>query len=240
MDLEDELSEWYRTRILYVREDYTTTSLSQELLYEARDAVGTLRTLFNEVTGFSLGAGPVSAGVSTDDRARHLRKLASLSESVREYKRLIFLVDDIHKLGNSEVTRDFLRELSSNLGENVHLITAGRLTYDDAEYSVHLETFSREQTSNYLRQEYPDVDDETVDGVYEKLEGHPYYLGLLRETASNDTTFELPEKDTLDFIENAYLDSMSEDEEEFIRKTAGLAELDAEICSAVLDDMNRT
>ncbi|WP_222422741.1 hypothetical protein, partial [Haloferax volcanii] len=57
MDLEDELSEWYRTRILYVREDYTTTSLSQELLYEARDAVGTLRTLFNEVTGFSLGAG---------------------------------------------------------------------------------------------------------------------------------------------------------------------------------------
>lgn len=199
-DLEDELSEWYRTRILYVREGNSPTSLSQDLLYEARDAVGTLRSLFNGVTGGSLGAGPISAGVSTDDRARHLRKLATLSESVDEYNRLIFLVDDIHKLDNAEVTRDFLRELSSTLGESVHLITAGRLTYDDAEYTVHLETFSREQTSNYLRQEYPDVDDETVDGVYEKLEGHPYYLSLLREAADSDSTFELPEEDARSFI----------------------------------------
>jgi len=239
-DLEEELSEWYRTRVLYVREGNTPTTLSQDLLYEARDAVGTLSALINKATGVSVGISPVSGGVSTDDRARHLRKLASLSESVNEYKRLIFFVDDVHKLDEPEVTRDFLRELSSTLGENVHLITAGRLAFEDADYTVDLETFSYEETANYLQQEYPEVDDETIDGVYEKLEGHPYYLSLLREAAGDDSTFELPEEHTRDFIEKAYLDSMSEDEEEFIRKTPGLAELDEDICSAVLDDVSRT
>lgn len=239
-DLEDELSEWYRTRVLYVREGNTPTTLSQDLLIEARDAVGTLSALINRATGVSVGIGPVSAGVSTDDRARHLRKLASLSESVNEYKRLIFFVDDVHKLDEPEVTRDFLRELSSTLGENVHLITAGRLTFEDADYTVHLETFSREETANYLQEEYPNVDDETIDGVYENLEGHPYYLGLLSEAAGDDSTFELPTEDTRNFIERAYLDSMSAEEEEFIRKTAGLAELDEAICSAVLDDVSST
>ncbi|WP_156184078.1 hypothetical protein [Halostagnicola sp. A56] len=188
----------------------------------------------------SVGISPASAGVSTDDRARHLRKLASLSESVNEYKRLIFFVDDVHKLDEPEVTRDFLRELSSTLGENVQLITAGRLSFDDADYTVHLETFSREETENYFQEEYPDVDGETIDGVYEKLDGHPYYLGLLREATGDDSTFEIPKEDTRDFIERAYLNSMSEAEEEFIRKTAGLAELDEDICSAVLDDVSRT
>ncbi|WP_336022644.1 ATP-binding protein [Halobellus salinisoli] len=239
-ELEEELLEWYRTRVLYVREGNTPTTLSQDLLIEARDAVGTLSALINKATGMSVGISPASAGVSTDDRARHLRKLASLSESVNEYKRLIFFVDDVHKLDEPEVTRDFLRELSSTLGENVHLITAGRLSFDDADYTVHLETFSREETANYFQEEHPDVDNETIDGVYEKLDGHPYYLGLLREAAGDDGTFEIPKEDTRDFIESAYLDSMSEAEEEFIRKTAGLAELDEDICSAVLDDVSRT
>jgi len=238
--LEEELSEWYRTRVLYVREGNTPTTLSQDLLIEARDAAGTLSTLINKATGMSVGISPASAGVSTDDRARHLRKLASLSESVNEYKRLIFFVDDVHKLNEPEVTRDFLRELSSTLGENVHLITAGRLSFDDADYTVHLETFSREETANYFQEEHPDVDDETIDGVYEKLDGHPYYLGLLREAADDNGTFEIPKEDARDFIERAYLDSMSEAEEEFIRKTAGLGELDEDICSAVLDDVSRT
>lgn len=174
-ELANELSDSYKARILYVREGNSPTTLTQDLLYEAREAVGKLRALLNKATGVSVGASPVSGGVSTDDRARHLRKLASLSESVKETKRLIFFVDDVHKLAEPEVTRDFLRELSSTLGENVHLITAGRLTYDDADYTIHLGTFSREETAEYLRQEYPAVDDDTVDGVYETLEGHPYY-----------------------------------------------------------------
>lgn len=239
-DLSNKLSEPYRTRTLYVREGNTPTTLAQDLLYEARDAVGTLSALINRATGISIGTAPVSGGISTDDRARHIRKLANLSESVSESKRLIFFVDDLHKLDELDVTRDFLRELSSTLGGNVHLITAGRLSFDDADYSVHLDTFSREETAEYLRQKYPDVDNETIEGVYEKLEGHPYYLGLLREATENDNTFQLPENDTRDFIEKAYLDSMSQEEEEFIRNTSGLAELDEEICSAVLEDVNRT
>jgi len=239
-DLEEELSTAYRTRVLYVREGHTPTTLSKDLLTEVRDAVGTLRALFNRTTGVNIGIGPASAGVSTDDRARHLQKLASLSESVNEHKRLVFFVDDVHKLDETEVTRDFLRELSSTLGDNVHLITAGRLPFDDADYTVHLDTFTREETANYLRDEYPDVDEETIAGVYGKLNGHPYYLGLLREAAGEDSTFEPPEEDTRDFIERAYLNSMSQAEEEFIRMTAGLAELDKDICSAVLDDMSRT
>jgi len=238
--LADELSDTYETRILYVRKGNSPTTLTQDLLYEAREAVGQLRALINKATGVSFGVSPVSGGVSTDDRARHLRKLASLSESVKDNKRLVFFVDDVHKLAEPEVTRDFLRELSSTLGENVHLITAGRLTYDDAENTAHLGTFSREETTNYLRQEFPDVDDDTVNGVYDTLEGHPYYLGLLREAAGDDSTIELPKEGARDFTERAYLDSMSVEEEEFIRRTSVLAELDEEICSAVLDDVSRT
>ena len=77
-DLEDELSEWYRTRVLYVREGNTPTTLSQDLLIEARDAVGTLSALINRATGVSEGIVPVSSGGSPDDRALHPRKLDSL------------------------------------------------------------------------------------------------------------------------------------------------------------------
>lgn len=238
--LDGELSDSFKTRILYVREGNSPTTLTQDLLYEAREAVGKLRVLLNKATGANVGVTPVSGGISTDDRARHLRKLANLSESVKGTNPLIFFVDDVHKLAEPEVTRDFLRELSSTLGENVHLITAGRLIYDDADYTVHLSTFSREETVEYLHQEYPDVDDDTVEDVYEMLEGHPYYLGLLKDTANSNGTLELPDEDTRDFIERAYLDSMSEEEEDFIRNTSGLTELDEEICSSVLDDVSRT
>lgn len=239
-DLADELSTSYTTRILYVRKGNSPTTLTQDLLHKVRDSVGTIRALFNKATGGTVGVGAVSGGVSTDDRARHLHKLADLSESVKAEKPLILFVDNVHKLDGPDITRGYLRELSTNLGRNVHLITAGRLRYEDADFNVHLGTFTREETAEYLRQEYPEVGSETIDDMYEKLNGHPYYLGLLTEAADSDTTFEIPEEDARDFIERAYLDSMSEEEEEFIRKTSGLAELDEEICSAVLDNISRT
>lgn len=239
-DLADELSTSCKTRILYVRKGNSPTTLTQNLLHKIRDEVGTIRAVFNKATGGTVGLGPVSVGVSTDDRARHLQKLADLSASVKAEKPLLLFIDDIQKLDAPETTRGYLRELSSNLGKNVHIITAGRLVYEDADLNVHLEAFSREETAEYLQQEYPKVESKTIDGVYEKLDGHPYYLSLLTEAADSDSTFEIPEDDAHEFIERAYLDSMSAREEEFIRKTSGLAELDEEICSAVLDNISRT
>jgi GTPase SAR1 family protein len=236
----DELSTSYQTRILYVREGNSPKTLTQDLLYNVRDAVGTFRALLNKATGGKVGVGPVSGGISTDDRTRHLQKLADLSESVKSERPLLLFIDDVHKLDEPDIARDYLRQLSSHLGKNVHLITAGRLIYEDADLNIHLETFTREETGEYLREEYPEIDSETIDDVYEKFDGHPYYLGLLTEAADSDTTFELPEDDAREFIERAYLDSMTEEEEEFIRKTSGLAELDEEICSAVLSDVSRT
>jgi molybdopterin-guanine dinucleotide biosynthesis protein len=238
--LADELSASYKTRTLYIREGNSPTTVTQDLLHEVRDAVGPIRALLNKATGASVGMTPVSGGVSTDDRARHLQKLADISESVKSENPLILFIDDVHKLDDPAITRGYLRELNSNLGGNVHLITAGRLTYEDAGLNIHLKTFTREETAEYLRQKYPDVKSETIDDIYEKLDGHPYYLGLLTEATDSDTTFEIPEEEARDFIERAYLDSMSQEEEEFIRKTSGLAELDEEICSAVLDDISRT
>lgn len=239
-ELQKELSSSCETEFHHVREGNSPTTLTQDLLHKAREAVGLIRGLMNKASGASVGASGVSGGVSTDNRARHLQKLASLSESIIVFNKIIFFIDDVHKIGEPEVTRDFLRELSSTLGENIHIITAGRLTFDDADYTVQLSTFSREQTAEYLRQEYPDTNDGDIDNAYDTLEGHPYYLGLLREAAGDDSTFELPTEDTRDFIESEYLDSMSEEEEKFIRKTSGLAELDEEICSSVLDDLSRT
>jgi len=239
-DLAEELSTSYKTRILYVRKGNSPTTLTQDLLHKVRDAVGPIRALLNKATGGSLGVGPVSGGISTDDRATHLQKLADISESVNAKKPLILFVDDIHKLDEPEITRGYLRELSTNLGTNVHLITAGRLRYEDADFNVHLGAFTREETAEYLRRDYPEVESGTIDGVYEKLNGHPYYLSLLTEASGSDTSFGIPEEDARDFIERAYLDSMSEEEEEFIRKTSGLAELDEEICSAALNGTSRT
>lgn len=238
--LDEELSELYETRTLYVREGYSPTTLTQDILHEVRDAAGAISSFLNRMTGASLGVASVSGGVSVDGRARHIQKFAKISQSVPARKQVVLFIDDVHKLDEPEVTRDFLREVMDNLGENVYLISAGRLRFEDAEYTLDLDTFSREQTEQYLQREFPDIDPGTVDSVYETLEGHPYYLGLLTEAAGPDSTLRLPKKDARDFIERAYLDSMSEEEENFIRETSGLGELDADICSSVLEDVNRT
>lgn len=243
-DLADTLSEPDEVRTLHVREGNSPTTLTQDLLHKVRDAVGTLSRFFNSISGASGGISVMgfgaNAGATLDDRTRHLQKLASLSDSISSRNRLVLCIDDVHKLDDPEVTRDFLRELSNNLGENVHLVTAGRLMWDDAEQTLHLDTFSRDETATYLREEYPDVDSAAIDSVYEKIEGHPYYLGLLTGVAESDMAFELPQEDAYDFIEEAYLNSLSEEEEAFLRHTSGLTELDEEICATVLDGVSRT
>lgn len=199
-DLAEELSTSYKTRILYVRKGNSPTTLTQYLLHKVRDAMGTTRALLNKATGSTLRVGPVSSGTSTDDRATHLQKLADISESVKVKKPLILFVDDIHKLDEPEITRGYLRELLTNLGKNVHLIIAGRLRYEDADFNVYLGAFTREETAECLRRDYPEAESETIDDVYDKLNGHPYYLGLLTEASGSDTFYEIPEEDARDFF----------------------------------------
>ena len=67
--------------------------------------MGTIRALLNKATGGSVGVGAVSGVVSTDDRARHLQKLADLSESVKTEKPLILSIDDVNKLDEPDVIR---------------------------------------------------------------------------------------------------------------------------------------
>lgn len=239
-DIAENLPSPYAVSTLHVRKGNSPTTLTQDILDHVLDEMRTYHSIRHKMTGASLGFGIVSGGVSTDDRSRHLRKLAEVSESVGERNPIVLLVDDVHKLGEPEFAREYLRELSSHLGENVQVITAGRLRFDDADHTVELGFFSRDQSAELLQSEFPEISPDTVEDLHDSLDGHPYYLGLLLEAADPDGSFEIPEHDTREFIEGAYLDSMSKDEEEFIRQGSALAEMDEEICSEVLDGVSRT
>lgn len=231
----EELPETYESLIVNAYENYDTTALTQELLYEMHDAVGAISSLIQKLTGGSIGLGPVSIGASVEDDRRHLQKLGELSKKYPKTRHFVICIDDVHNLaGNGHDTvRGFLNELSEKLAPNVHLITAGQMTYEGADHVVELGMFSQEETEIVLRNQFPNIDQDTVRDVHEELEGHPYYIGLLRESTESEGVLTLSEEEYRTSIEEKYLRWLSTEEEKFLRRSAPLVELEETICSEV-------
>lgn len=224
-----------------VREGHNLTTLTQDILYQVRQNASTRRGLSNKITGGSgtisiMGFG-IGGGVQTDDRARHIQRLAELSKDLSTDKDIVILIDDVQKLDDDpEVVRDYLGELQESVDEGLYFITCGRLPHRNADWTLELGPFTEQQTEEFLKQRFPDIDSETVEKVYEALDGQPYFLGLVSETPPEaDSSLQLEEDDFYRHIEQDYLNSLTQEEEEFLVTTAPLTELDEASCSAVLD-----
>lgn len=235
-DLSKKLSESYEVRTLTARESNDTAILLQDLLLEIEELVGTISKIRDRLVGGSIGAGGISVGASLEDRRRDLRKLGDLASSVSNSTHLIFCIDDVHKLneGNLAHVRGFLQDMGDNLPDNIHLVTAGQMAFPEAELEINLGMFTKEETQEILENRFPDIDQETLDAVHSHLDGHPYYIGLITESGEDESILELPEEDYYEAVEESYLRSLTADEEEFLRQTAPLVELEESICSAVL------
>lgn len=237
----EDLTDRSRVRGFAVRRGHTPDVVAQDLLAEARDAAGVVQSFKNQITGGNVGFGPVPFGAQLDDRSRHIKKLQKLTAGISSGNPLVLYLKDVHKLApeSPEQTRDFLRELSEGLGSAVHLVTTGRIPYEDAARSIELGMYDSEETSTILQDAFGDISASRIEEIHSAIDGHPYYLELLIE--SSDTKPELEIRDDVyDHIERQYLKSLSEREETFLRQTSPLIELDAEICANVLEDFTRS
>lgn len=227
--------EW-SSAIVQVRNGDSKTRVIQACLEVLRSEASGLTSLRNRLNGFNLSArtpvGGGGGGMSVDDRARHLAKIEGLTESMSH--EFVLCIDDIHKVGDRPEVCDFIAELADALDESITLLSTGRVPETEVDCPLELGTFSLEETRAFLVSEFGEVDDETVENAHSQLDGHPYYLGLLSESTEADASLELPTDDVYNFVEERYLGALSTEEEEFLIQTSVLAELDEEICAAVL------
>lgn len=241
-NLTENLPDGYESKIINVRENHDDTTLIQNLLYEIRQSLSLVTRFFSRISGGSAGAFGFSGGIQLEDRKSNLRKLADLSESYPKTSHLVLCIDDIHKIteGNPDRIRDLLQELAGSLADNILLVTAGQITVEKADHVVDLGMFTEEETRQFLNDQFPGLDDETKEEVHEQLDGHPYYLSLLSEATEPNASLEFPEEDFYQSIEGKYLDSLSTEEEVFLRQTAPLTELNETVCQAIQEDTTKT
>lgn len=242
--LQDDLEDDYTVKTYSVPSYKGPYELHQELLHLIRDAAPLTDATKNKTTGGSASLPVIggSAGASFDDRASHLQKIADLTRDWSDTP-LVLCIDDIHKLlDDQRGVQDAINELAAALGENVHLITAGRISgigqaadhHDTEEF--HLKLYTREQTRRFLESAFTDVSDDTVQQVHSKLEGHPLYLSLLTEASDDESDLTLPENKVLDKIEARYFNTLPKEEQRFLREVAPLPELDEKTCAGIIDD----
>lgn len=227
-----------------VREMFTPELVEKEALEELRDLASTKDEAQSRTAGWSIsiplpGIGGGGGGRTLDERERDIHKLQSLSEGFE--KRAILWMDDVQKIAEKQRTvRDCIAALSDALPESITLVTSGRTPLRCADTTIELQPLSAEETGVFLRSTFPDLPDETTKEIHEQVDGHPYSLELLVEAADSPEDLELPEGDVYSFIEDEYLDTLSRDEERFVRQTSPLTDLDESLCAAVVSDVDRT
>lgn len=225
-----------------VRETYTPEIVEKEVLEELRNLTSKSSELLSRTSGWSfslsgLGFGG-GAGRSTDERARDIHKIQSLSEGFDQ--RAVLWLDDVQKISDKRSSRqDCITELSGALPESITFVTSGRTPLQSADVEIELEELSIEGTDTFLRHTFPGLAEETVEEIHDRVDGHPYFLDLLLGAADSPEDLDLPEGDVYSFIEDEYLDTLSPGEERFVRQTSLLTELDESICATVVSDADR-
>ncbi|MDS0283987.1 AAA family ATPase [Haloarcula onubensis] len=225
-----------------VRRQHNINSIARDILHSVRREAPERDSKPNQVTNISAGIGPVSGGGTVDDRVRDIHKLEDLTTDWSGTP-LIVCLDDIHKIADDEQTVcDFIGEAASVLGDQVHLITAGRITVSGISevQQTHLGYFTVNQTRRFLQGESKSLSEETVRSVHSKVDGHPLYLDLLTASSESEEDFRLPEEMVYSTIEQRYIESLPLETEEFLRDIAPLPELDEKKVSNILEGKSQT
>lgn len=223
-----------------VRETFTPEMAEKEVLEVMRDLAGWTDEKRSRTAGLSvsiLGIGG-GGGRSRDERERDVHKLESLLDGFE--KRAVLWLDDVQKLSNSRsAVRDYLAELSEALPDTITLFTSGRTPLQRADTPIELQSLSAEETGAFLGRTFSNLSQETAEELHERVDGHPYYLDMLLEAADSPNDLVLPDGEEYNFIENEYLDTLSPEEERFVRQASPLSELDESLCAAVIPELDR-
>ena len=197
------------------------------------------------LTGLGGSAAGFGASASWDSESadapqvqfRYRDVLEETAKLYPEDQHLLLCIDDIHKLSiDEDAIRDAIREAADHLTQNITLITAGQLAFDQLDTAVTISTFSEEQTRSLLRDEFKHLSEDDAAEIHQELDGHPLYIGLLIKANEPDEIPEIPKGEVYDEIQIRYLHSLSEDEQRFLRLTSPLPELDERLCAAVIPD----
>lgn len=225
-----------------VRRQHDINNIARDILHSVRREAPERDSKPNQLTNVSAGVGPVSGGGTIDDRVRDIQKLEDLTTDWSGTP-LIICLDDIHKIADDEQTVcDFIGEVASVLGDQVHLITVGRITISGISevQQIHLDYFSVTQTNKFLQNEFGSLPEETARSVHSKVDGHPLYLDLLTASSESEEDFRLPEEEVYSTIEQRYIDSLPLETEEFLRSIAPLPELEERKVSAIFEEKSQT
>ncbi|WP_226013611.1 hypothetical protein [Halomicrobium salinisoli] len=147
----------------------------------------------------------------------------------------VVFVYDIHSLSeDKETTQAQLEAIAEVLPPNVTLVTAGEYILEAS--SVEIEPLSKEVFVSRLTEELNTISIDRATEIYDAVDGMPLYLGLILETHATDETVDgdrIAEEAT-QLIED-YVTSLSDDEQQFLRKSAVLLELDEHMCHQLMD-----
>lgn len=230
-----------------LREDVITENVAlpngtpRDLIYEVANSLKehqkTTRRLRET---FNVGVGPQGPNLSLNGAdqnfSRALDALRSALDGISEYTTVIIFIEDVTRFddraGDLEKT---LQNIGAILPENVTVVTVGDSRYQVI-YNIVVEPFELEQTSCYLRNEYPTISQEKVKYIHDAVNGYPLYLEVLSnkygsiEELNNDAI----SLDVSQILEE-YISGLPAEEREILRKISPLPEIDEIISSQILD-----
>ena len=242
--LADTFEEEYETRIIQLYATHDLESLADDIYHELYDALPLRRRFRHRLRDVS-GLWFSSFGVEFDDSSEPLEELGTVAELLPDDSRVVLCLDDVHKLAEEKKdVKEYLERLVDPLPANLSLVSAGRVHFDKRhEAAIEMRPLPREQVEELL-ESTAGVDERTVERLYEQTDGYPYYLTLLSESnpavSADGGIPDLPKDEFRRYIEQNYLESLERNEEEFLRKTVPLIELDEHICSLAIPETTRT
>lgn len=227
--------------VLNIRNQDSETDLIQDLINyfeENSTNKGKLSGFTDKVSSFSLPFVGGGLGFQSD---REKRPIDILRESYRDssVKDSTIIIDDLQKLSRDpNIAREIVGKIAKAC-ESSTIVTSGTMEIFGIE-NIGLEGFTEGECKKLLDARGKSIDNETFQEVYTLLEGHPYFFDLYSKIEEK----EIPDEEVRKFILDSYLSSMDLNEENLLKKSSILLELDSHICSEILDkgetDVSRT
>lgn len=153
--------------------------------------------------------------------------------------RVLICLDDVHNISPEDPGRveSVVQEVRELLPGDVALLTAGRAAFDNTDSAVEITSFSEDETEELLNNRFSSVPEDVLSAVHEQLGGHPLLIELFTEIYRDN---EIPPRprdrlhgDIKSELREKYLNYISTEEEELLRRTAPLEELEPRLCSEV-------
>ena len=180
----------------YVRIDcaeFFDVNLLQTRLYRhLRELLGvtdSLRHASDLISGVTITAMGFGVGVDTvEPDERVLQLLWDAVDRLDPNRRVVIVIDDLHKVGERRATADLLVNLDERLGSNHHIVTAGQMLWPtDGATTVELGPLPEAETVSWLEETFPMAVRSECKRLYEQLDGHPYLLTLAIDGSDGET-----------------------------------------------------